>query len=104
MPSILRCVVLKTCLKCLVEKPRTDFYKDKNTKDGLQRWCKDCGYLANKRSTDKNRARENICIPAFKTCPKCDCKKPSSAFGNSKKESQEILESAIAYLKLYEVQ
>ena len=32
----------KCCIKCGVEKPFTEFYKDKTKKDGLQYRCKPC--------------------------------------------------------------
>jgi exonuclease VII large subunit len=34
--------MIKTCLKCGVEKPFSEFSKDKNTKTGLQSQCKSC--------------------------------------------------------------
>lgn len=33
---------LKSCTKCGVDKPVSEFHKDASTKDGLRRWCKDC--------------------------------------------------------------
>jgi hypothetical protein len=33
---------MKTCSKCKVEKPLEDFYRSKQTKDGLHNWCKEC--------------------------------------------------------------
>ncbi|MHC4324872.1 MAG: hypothetical protein ACYSUX_11435, partial [Planctomycetota bacterium] len=32
----------KRCRKCEQTKPLSDFHKDKSTKDGLARWCKEC--------------------------------------------------------------
>ena len=32
----------KKCTKCNVEKPLTEFNKNKATKDGLQSWCQKC--------------------------------------------------------------
>jgi hypothetical protein len=40
----------KQCGKCKELKPLSDFYKNKSTKDGLARWCKEC-----KRQYSKNR-------------------------------------------------
>ena len=41
----------KTCYKCKVEKPFSEFYKSKAKKDGLQPHCKACV-----KAYDKNRA------------------------------------------------
>ena len=32
----------KICSKCKIEKPFSDFYKDKSKKHGLSGWCKQC--------------------------------------------------------------
>lgn len=32
----------KICTKCKITKALNEFYKDKNTKDNLTFWCKDC--------------------------------------------------------------
>ena len=32
----------KQCSKCEEIKPKSDFHKDKSTKDGLHFWCKPC--------------------------------------------------------------
>ena len=41
---------MKTCNKCCVEKPTTEFYKKTTAKDGLFWWCRDCHktYVKNK--------------------------------------------------------
>lgn len=36
---------MKTCTKCKEEKPLTEFYKHKLTKDGFAPHCKTCHYL-----------------------------------------------------------
>ena len=33
---------MKTCIKCSLEKPRSQFYKEKRVKDGLTARCIDC--------------------------------------------------------------
>ena len=33
---------MKTCNKCHIEKPTTEFYKKSTAKDGLFWWCRDC--------------------------------------------------------------
>ena len=55
---------MKTCNKCNKTKPITEFFKDKNTKDGLRNQCKVCRstYSKNlrniKNSTIEGRALE----------------------------------------------
>lgn len=36
--------VEKTCTRCRLTKPASEFSKDSRGKDGLQGWCKDCGH------------------------------------------------------------
>jgi 5-methylcytosine-specific restriction endonuclease McrA len=33
---------MKTCTKCKVEQPLSEFQRKASTKDGLQQWCKSC--------------------------------------------------------------
>lgn len=42
---------IKVCPGCGIEKPNTEYYKDKNRKDGLAHYCKEC-----KRAKDRERA------------------------------------------------
>jgi hypothetical protein len=44
----------KTCMRCNMIKPYTDFYKDKSASDGLQSYCKDCGKIINKEYYEKH--------------------------------------------------
>lgn len=56
---------MKCCLKCLIEKQVDDFSTNKNTKDGLQVWCRQCNKDYRKsRSTelkayDKQKYQKN---------------------------------------------
>jgi hypothetical protein len=45
----------KQCSKCKQLKPLSDFYKNRSTKDGLARWCKQCKkeYHKNRQSAKK---------------------------------------------------
>ena len=50
----------KVCRKCKQEKDRSEFYKNKNKKDGLTNWCKECSaiyYTENKKAIAKKRAK-----------------------------------------------
>jgi len=44
----------KTCTKCQVEKPLGEFYKNKNSKDGLFSQCKNCQNLAKQQWRKNN--------------------------------------------------
>lgn len=48
---------MKKCCICKLEKPFNSFYKNKNSKSGLQSKCKDCtrAYEAKYRKSDKNK-------------------------------------------------
>ena len=43
----------KKCVHCGQEKPVTEFYKDKHTKDGLQSWCKQCSNSRGKKAIER---------------------------------------------------
>lgn len=43
----------KTCTKCKRSQPTSEFYKQKNTKDGLKPSCRTCCKAANKAWVDK---------------------------------------------------
>jgi hypothetical protein len=43
----------KTCPKCGISKPKTDFFKCSNTSDGLHSWCKSCCKEQNQVSKQK---------------------------------------------------
>lgn len=45
---------MKICSKCGVEKPKTEFHKNKKSKDGLASWCKECN------KSNAFERRENI--------------------------------------------
>lgn len=47
----------KICSKCGKEKPITEFYKDKSSKDGLYYWCKECSCKHNKERYRKNKKK-----------------------------------------------
>jgi len=47
---------LKRCSCCGMLKPLTEFYRNKNERDGLKRWCKSC-----KPSLLAKKLTENAC-------------------------------------------
>ena len=52
----------KKCSKCGVEKPTSEYYKDKRKKDGLYPHCKACHYTMTRKNSNteefKERARK----------------------------------------------
>lgn len=49
---------IKTCSKCGIEKPLSEFYKDKQKKDGLTSQCIDCIKSAHELNKDHNNKRK----------------------------------------------
>jgi hypothetical protein len=46
---------LKRCYKCGIEKPKSEFYKDKTTRDGLSNKCKSCSSITNREWRTKHK-------------------------------------------------
>jgi hypothetical protein len=46
---------MKVCLKCNQTKEITEFYKNKQAKDGLRSDCKECHYVIRKQWHEKNK-------------------------------------------------
>jgi hypothetical protein len=49
---------MKFCTKCKIEKEESEFHKNKNTKDGLNFWCKLCVKDYNMNNIDKIKDRK----------------------------------------------
>ena len=45
---------IKRCTRCLSLKPLRDFYKNRNTRDGVSSWCKTCTSVYNKKRHKEN--------------------------------------------------
>lgn len=54
---------MKTCTKCKIEQPLSEFQKAARTKDGLQYWCKSC-YRARWSADPERNARNNAAYRA----------------------------------------
>lgn len=67
-------IILKICSKCNIEKPISEFWKRKETRDGYRTDCKDC-------IKNKNSYINDI---FFKVCGKCKVEKTSDKFSKSK--------------------
>lgn len=81
--------MLKECKRCGQFKERSEFYKQKNTKDGLRVWCKEClksyarekyvpkplKYVSCVPCTDCGKARCLCVSRVLRECTKCGLKK-----------------------------
>lgn len=67
--------IKKVCFKCHIEKPLSDFNKNKNHKDGLKYECRDC--CKNYRNERKLEEKEYIEV---KICSTCKVLKSNSEF------------------------
>jgi very-short-patch-repair endonuclease/prophage antirepressor-like protein len=90
----------KICNRCNVEKDSSSFYKNKNGKDGLWNFCKECDkkstaarlqeqgvdLTARNRSYRQNKLEKNkdVPIPDKKICKDCNIEKNSSEFYRDK--------------------
>lgn len=81
----------KTCSHCNTNQSRTGFRKDRNRKDGLYPWCKDCEKRERQRRSKRNNPdyeprtkprvnRISLAKDGSKRCSKCEEIKPISEF------------------------
>lgn len=49
---------MKVCRRCELHKDDADFYPHKQTKDGLDSWCKACSRMAKREAARKRRNRD----------------------------------------------
>jgi len=61
----------KRCTKCGTTKPSTEFSKNRNSKDGLQSWCKSCARLFYKKHLACVICGEPLLNGRVKYCTKC---------------------------------
>ncbi len=47
----------KRCSKCLEEKTKEEFHFNRSTKDGLERWCKECKRKSQQSLRDRKARR-----------------------------------------------
>jgi len=82
---------VKTCNKCQISKPLSEFSKNKLRKDGLQWWCKDC-----KKSHDANRLLDSKSRSAFLFNA---AKQRANRFGGTLSITPEWIEAKIIFGK-----
>ena len=73
---------MKQCPRCGKILPVSEFGKNKNTKDGLQTYCKSCTNQAVKNSYCKSRGTKGL---KTKKCDKCGKVLPISDFSRNKR-------------------
>lgn len=73
---------MKKCKRCNIEKEHIEFSLSKNSKDGLNSWCKKCKSDYNKERLKERKIKKD----GYKTCTKCNEKKDVRLFsiGNNK--------------------
>jgi hypothetical protein len=70
-------IVTKTCYRCKVTKPISEFHKCKPRKDGLQPDCKACACKVAMDDYYRRRASHPVLsFAGTKFCPKCKTEKP----------------------------
>ena len=87
----------KTCTKCLVEKPLSDFNRKSSSKDGHCSHCRRCAaeyraanhdklrtLYAERHARLRDRADHEIEYPTEKRCPQCGDTKPPSEFAKNR--------------------
>ncbi len=79
-------IKIRVCNRCHIEKPLTEFSRNKTNKDGFARYCKDCIRILNHNPNIKHREK-HYCNTGFKVCSKCKIEKPVGAFCKDKHHS-----------------
>lgn len=73
---------VKVCSMCKLEKPKSEFYKNAVTRDGLMHRCKSCASASYKqrRLANKLKSTRDVDMTKAKICTKCKEKKPKNEF------------------------
>jgi hypothetical protein len=58
---------MKKCKKCGIEKNQSDFYRNTETKDGLEPQCKECRKKHRKKYYEENKDKRNNIIKIWRT-------------------------------------
>ena len=69
----------KVCSKCGRELPKSEFYRNSNTKDGLQSCCRAC---SNKQSTESHRRKANKVKEQLKKLDAMEAKQKHKVYTN----------------------
>jgi hypothetical protein len=74
---------LKLCFGCGLEKPSSEFFRNKRSLTGLDCYCKECSAKRKKEQKEKYKARVDILVPDFKTCPGCKIRRTGLEFNRN---------------------
>ncbi|WP_369221892.1 endonuclease domain-containing protein [Streptomyces sp. R39] len=84
----------KHCKKCERHLPSAAFARDKNRRDGLQVYCRECvakygaAHYRRRREAIGKTVREKVDVPdGHKRCPQCEAVKPHSEWERNKTSS-----------------
>ena len=72
---------MKTCTKCFIEKPITEYSLDKKNKDGFFSYCKVCQKAYMKAYMASRSQAKATVVHQSKVCLDCGLEKPISQFG-----------------------
>lgn len=72
---------MKTCCRCKIEKPVTEFYIYARSKDGFQAACKPCQKTYSNAFREARMTAPKAIEVKSKVCYSCGLEKPSSQFG-----------------------
>jgi hypothetical protein len=81
---------MRTCTKCKIEKPTSEFYKHTKYKDGLKTQCKECEGLADKERYAKAKAQGQTYIKNKQESTRRNSLKKK--FGITVEQYEELLE------------
>jgi len=96
-------LVNKFCKNCSTDKPIEDFYKNKNSLDGLGTYCKSCDKQIRKNNYDGMKLKEKK-VPEEKKCNICNEIKHKSYFYTANTSSDGLNKVCIECCKKFSVE
>lgn len=73
---------MKTCTRCEIPLPLSEYWRTKNSRDGLQHWCKGCHRDVRRVNREKLGSRPPR-DDGSKRCSRCKIEKPRTEFAKS---------------------
>lgn len=78
---------MKTCPRCGIEKPETEFYRNKRLRGGLSTYCKTCQDAANRASAAKDPERYTLMRKASSAASHVKHREKRNAFSREYQKS-----------------